>query len=292
MDILMCFVARDFRIIKKTVKFLRKNIQKDDDTIYIVGSIKNKRFFSEKWISDNNVVLLDENRLVEGLSFSFVSDCLADHIKARYSTGWYLQQFLKMGFALSPYAKNNYLIWDSDTVPVRHIEMQAHNGKYYLAAKTENHKPYFDTLKKLLGFGKQEVFSYIAEHMVIDTNIMKEIINCINNSAVKGEFWFEKIINATSPYEQFGFSEFETYGNYCSVYHPGLFEIRELRTLREAGMLFGRGVTDYELETLARMGFDTASFESYDVPHNYRGWVNRFDQKLVKLLDWFDKAKK
>ena len=61
-------------------------------------------------------------------------------------------------------------------------------------------------------------------------------------------------------------------------YHPEIFELRELRTLREAGMLFGRGVKRKDLALLAKMNFDTASFEIRHIPpfpHNIYYWWDR-----------------
>lgn len=288
MDVVICMADRDFRIVKKTIRSLRKNIVNNSDIIYLITKTRNKFFFSVKWLANNNVILLDEDNLVTGLTYNSLQEIVSKHFDYREKAGWYLQQFLKMGFAVSKYAKERYLIWDSDTIPLRNIPMATLDGKCYLTAKTEYHKPYFDTMERLLGFGKQVEFSFIAEHMVIEVKYMRELVERIGCSPVDGAYWFEKIINASSKTDVGTFSEFETYGSFCSKYHPDVFNIRELRTLREAGMLFGHSVTQEELETLGRMGFDTASFESYDVPFNHRGWINRFDRRLIKLINWYD----
>ena len=289
MDVVICMAARDFRIVKKTIRGLRRYVINNSDTIYLITKSSNRRFFSGSWFVKKNIILVDEDSLVTGLTYNGLQEMVSKHFDYQVKAGWYLQQFLKMGFAESEYANNNYLIWDSDTIPLRHIPMATSEGKCYLAAKTEYHKPYFDTMERLLGYGKQEDFSYIAEHMVIEVKYMRELIDIIRKAPIDGNTWFEKIINASSQTDVGTFSEFETYGSFCSKYHPGIFEIRQLRTLREAGMLFGHSVTQEELETLGRMGFDTASFESYDVPFNHRGWINRFDRRLIKLINWYDK---
>lgn len=289
MDVVICMAARDFRIVKKTIRGLRRYVINNSDIIYLITKSSNRRLFCVGWFAKNNVILLDEDNLVTGLTYGGLQEIVSKHFDYQEKAGWYLQQFLKMGFALSKYAKEKYLIWDSDTIPLRNISLVTAEGKCYLAAKTEYHKPYFDTMERLLGFGKQEDFSYIAEHMVIEVKYMRELIERIERASANGVYWFEKIINASSKTDVGTFSEFETYGSFCSKYHPGVFEIRELRTLREAGMLFGHSVTPEELETLGRMGFDTASFESYDVPFNHRGWINRFDRRLIKMINWYDK---
>lgn len=283
MDVVICLAKRDFRIVKKTVANVRKYLQEENDNIFLIGANDIAFYYSKSWLSSNHVVFINEDELCENLSFDKVKESQKDHFKCPFHTGWYLQQFLKMGFALSKYASNRYLVWDSDTIPLHRIEMES-GGKYFLATKTENNTPYFDTMQKLLGFGKLVNFSFIAEHMVFETTIMKKLISEIESSDIAGTCWFEKILNATSGADDFAFSEFETYGNYCTKYYPDMFQIRELCTLREAGMLFGRGVTQKELQILANMGFDTASFEHYHIPPFPRSLVNKIENKIATFL--------
>ena len=149
-------------------------------------------------------------------------------------TGWYFQQFLKLGFALSEYAKEYYLTWDADTIPLRHIDMFDAEGKPYFAMKTEYHKPYFDTMKRLLGINKIVPFSFIAEHMMFKVSLVKELISIIDNTQIEDSTWFEKVINATD-FEAAKcsemFSEFETYGTYCMNCYPDAYSYHKLNTL-------------------------------------------------------------
>jgi len=286
MDIIICLASKDYHIIKKTIKYAQLYLQQETDVIYILTHKTNKIFFSDCWLREHHSVFLDENEILEGLTFESVHQALKQHLSCHIYPGWYLQQFLKMGFALTPYAKKQYLIWDSDTLPLRKMDFME-NGKYLFTIKTENHKPYFDTLQKILGFGKLCNYSFIAEHMAIDVTIMRELIAAIENCNIPGRYWFEKIINATSGVDEQAFSEFETYGNYCTKYHPDIFHTRELRTLREAGMLFGRGVTQKELRILSKMNFDTASFELRDIPpfpYNVYYWWDRILLALYRRI--------
>ena len=71
-------------------------------------------------------------------------------------------------------------------------------------------------------------------------------------------------------------------------YYPDIFELRNLRTLREAGMLFGRGVKKRNLAVLAKMNFDVASFELRHIPpfpHNIHYWLDRGFLALLRRLD-------
>ena len=288
MDILICLAAKDYKIVRKVIANCRKLLQHPEEKIFIVTNISNKALFSKSWLKKNNTILVDEDDMLEGLSFMSVKESLKSHFQkgTNIYTGWYLQQFLKIGFSLTDYAKEEYLIWDSDTIPLRPIVFKK-DGKYLLTVKTENHTPYFETNKRLLGFGKLHDRSFIAEHMPVNVNIMKELIAHINTSKIEGRYWFEKIIYATSGTDEQAFSEFETYGNYCIKYHPLLIETRPLATMRTAGMLFGRGVTPKELNLLAKMEYDTASFELRHIPafpHNIYNWIERIQLRIYREL--------
>lgn len=277
MDVVICLASKDYHIVKKNIRYIRQYLQQETDVVYIISNRTNKFFFPDRWLQKYHTVFIDEDNMLKGLSFQHIHQTLKSHFKCLIYTGWYLQQFLKMGFALTPYAKEEYLIWDSDTLPLHRISF-VENSKYQLTKKTEHHKPYFETLQKLLGFGKLCDFSFIAEHMPIRVEVMRELIDVIKHSTIKGDYWFDKIIYATSGTDEQAFSEFETYGNYCMKYHSEIFELRELRTLREAGMLFGRGVKRRDLAILAKMNFDTASFEIRHIPpfpHSIYYWWDR-----------------
>lgn len=276
MDVVICLSAKDHHIVKTNIKSIRKYLQTEEESIYIISNAKNRIFFTKNWLKKYHVIFIDEDHLTEGLSMHSVRSVMDKHFTCLKYPGWYLQQFLKMGFALSEYAKQQYLIWDSDTIPLHHLAYYE-NGKYLFTAKDENHTPYFDTTERLLGYRRLADFSFIAEHMPISVAVMRELIKALDESDVEGDYWFEKIINATSGKDQQAFSEFETYGNYCMLKHQDIFAIRRLRTLREAGLLFGRTVRKGDLQRLAMMNFDTASFEIRHKP--------RFPQIIFYWLD-------
>ena len=286
MDVVICLSAKDHHIVKTNIKCIRKYLQSDEEYIYIISNVKNKIFFSKKWLTRLHVIFIDEDRMVEGLSMQAVRSVMEKHFTCQKYPSWYLQQFLKMGFALSRYATMQYLIWDSDTIPLHQLSYYE-NGRYLFTVKEENHTPYFDTTERLLGFRRLAGFSFIAEHMPIDVDVMKELIHAIACSDVDGDLWFEKIINATSGKDQQAFSEFETYGNYCMAHHPVIFKSRCLRTLREAGLLFGRAVRKGDLKRLAMMNFDTASFEIRHKPRFPQiifYWLDRIQLALMRRL--------
>ena len=45
--------------------------------------------------------------------------------------------------------ENYYLIWDSATIPVKEVKMFNNDSKPFFDLKTEYHKPYFITMKRI-----------------------------------------------------------------------------------------------------------------------------------------------
>ena len=149
--------------------------------------------------------------------------------------GWYVQQFIKMAF--SRFTKDEYyLIWDSDTIPLKPVSMFDDNSRPFFDMKTEYHRPYFATMGRLIpGLSKTAEGSFISEHMVIKSSHMDEMLREIeSNPGIDGRNFQEKIINAADAeyLPGSGFSEFETYGSYVMSRHPDSYILRKWTSLR------------------------------------------------------------
>lgn len=257
MDVVICIALKDIYFFNKNLYFINKNLVPNH--IYVVTDKRNNRYITNKY---NNVTIIDENNLVPGLNFGKIKKYIDDKGFRYRQYGWYFQQFLKIGFALSQYAKNEYLVWDADTVPLNPIKIK--NGdKYLLLPKTEHNQAYFDTIDRLFDAPLKANYSFISEHMVFNVSIVKEMVDSIVKKSKSNQQWFEICINSVDPMAANGFSEFETYGTYCLNYHPNLFEIRTLRTFRRCGYIFGIFATRKEINSL-KDDLDTGSFEAYD----------------------------
>lgn len=279
MDVVFSVATRDCFILRKTIKYVWQNIKPSH--IYVITKITNSRLFSDRFLDRYCVTIIDEDKLCENLSFGTLKLLFQEKSFSKLKIGWYFQQFLKMGFALSKYAKDEYLIWDSDTIPLRPLSFKRGSQPLF-TLKEENHKPYFDTITKLFGLNKSCEKSFIAEHMLIETVIMKEIIKRIEQD---GKCWFETILDAIDSNEPYAFSEFETYGTFVTSYYQGKYGYQELSTLRDAGLLYGRCVTDKELKKLSEK-YDTASFEAYHWPPKPRYYLCKVEERL---LIWYAK---
>lgn len=145
------------------------------------------------------VTFCDEDRLIDGLTYDGLAALIAARDEnARDRTGWYLQQFLKMGYA-RVCDDEYYLSWDADTMPLKDIAMFSAESRPIFDLKEEFHPPYFETLSRLFHSAvvKRVEKSFISEHMLFSTAIMKELLDEIEaDDTLKGDRFFEKIICA------------------------------------------------------------------------------------------------
>ena len=263
-NIIIPAAYKDFEFLKKTIKYVSMNIK--PQKIYLIIDTRLIKFLPKKVKCNAFVEVLDENCILENISFDCVKKTLVNHGSPAKRTGWFLQQFIKLGFALSEYCDTDYyLSWDADTLPLRNIEFFTSDGKPIFTKKKEHNQAYFDTLSKILKLGEHADFSYIAEHMMFNKNVMTEMLGDIEKSAIDGDSWYEKIINATDSTNVNSFSEFETYGNFCLNHYPDMYATQVLNTFRKAGYIAGRFISDRKLNYMS-FDLDTASFELGDYP--------------------------
>ena len=226
-------LSRDFHKIYNNLRFYFNFIDGIKNIIFIGNEAINKLIKEKKSslsfpiIFINEKLLLDVNKIKQLIK-----------LKNKYAvrrSGWYIQQFLKMIYYRFCHNKF-YLIWDSDTIPIKEVKMFSSDGKPIFDVKTEYHKPYFITLNKIFPeLGKKYNYSFISEHMLINTKLMKNMIRRIAfNKNLIGNTWYEKIINCINikDLRKSGFSEFETYGTFVKEYYKQIYDIRHWKSLR------------------------------------------------------------
>lgn len=279
MDIVICVSLKDCFIAKKNIYHIHKNTSYDN--IYIITNKRNFFLFPKRLRNKYNVRLIDEEQIIANRKELEI--VAKQHYTCEYRFGWYYQQFLKIGFAQSAYAKDYYLIWDSDTIPLNQLSFIS-QGKMVFTPKTEYHKAYFETMQALIGCGKETDYSFIAEHMIFSVPIMQELIHKIETSNIPGDSWPIKIIHAPPVDDPNGFSEFETYGTYCHHNYPDKFITRELRTFREGGSRYSRGVSERTLSKLSDK-YDTISLEGWSTPRKFKHRLhNNIEKYIINLI--------
>lgn len=242
--------------------------------LYVITDSLN--FDQLKKISDK-IIFLDENKILEGLTL----DSVKEYFKSRRLTtdraGWYFQQFLKMAFSFYKDPGNYYLIWDSNSILLKNIEVFSSAGKMLLNCSEEYNKPYFETINRLLGFGKIRRESFIAEYMLIKKSIMQELISKI--SGISEEWWIN-ILNSISKTDIEGpaFSEYETYGTYLARYYSEIYTINRLQKIRCNRKDFLLPISNFQFSELSK------SYYYITIENN-----RKFNTPYKKLIRHYEK---
>lgn len=254
---------KTWEFAKRNIPYIKKNIA---PKITIVSS---KKIQSQDLLGCD---FIDENSLLPKLSFNEVSSYLKKLGGTPKNTGWYLQQFLKLGLAKNC-RDEYYLVWDADTVPLNRLDFFDKDGRPCFNLKREYFYSYFRTINNLFSINKKRPESFISEHMIFNSEVVREMLLKIEeNNSLPGENFWQKILNASEllstdfiKKDQRFFSEFETFGTYCEHFHPKLYATRKLRTLRRGTDYLGANPSDEILEWAAT-DFDTISFEEWGTP--------------------------
>lgn len=251
-------------------------------------------------LSVEDVEFLDGNSLWKGMSKETVSDtvnaiCQKAGVPFIDRAGWYFQQFIKMSYAFL--CKDEYyVVWDIDTIPLRNIPFFSEkDGRPQLFERNEDHAEYFDTLEVLCS-GKIEkcgqAKSFVNQFMIFKTDIMRELVEIMGKSPIRGSVWWEKILYAVNPNHitKAGFSEFETYGNYVMQYHPYLYHITKISQLR-TGASFLTMRPEKEMLDWASRSYYCVTLEEWSMDSKWykrsRRWHRILPMNvLANLAEW------
>jgi len=257
-DAYIISAVSDFDVLKKNIPDIKKNIPAE--RIFIVAKEKP----SEEVLS--GCYFLDENSIIDGMTYKAVSEKISSLGADGKHSGWYLQQFIKLGIS-KMCEKKFYLVWDCDTIPLHQLDFFDSQNRPYFNLKREYKARYFTTIKKLLALKKKEHASFISEHMLFDAELVRELIQRTeSNEALKGSTFWEKILFASlseKSESERNFSEFETYGTFIEHFYPQRYAKRKLATLRYGAEFFGDTPSE-ELLTWCAKSLDTISFEKYE----------------------------
>lgn len=294
-EVVVPVIPQDFVRCKKNYSLMEKHLP--IKRIIFVGPEELKAEVNSLKEIGCDKQFINENDLI---SFSKVSEAIKNRVEREGYTvagnsrpGWYYQQFLKMQYSYIC-EDEYYMVWDSDTIPIKDIDVCNADGKPYLDVKVEHNQPYFDTINTLFSnIGKVIDFSFISEHMLFKTEKMKELIKVIEETNLTGSTFYEKIFSAIALNNlKLGFSEFETYGTYMTINYPEEYEIRRWYSMRSAGCFFEADkLTESDIEWLSK-DFHAISFEKNNtvVPMLYDMFHNENYRKLLTPMQIYMKV--
>lgn len=209
--------------------------------------------------------------------------------KQRY--GWYLQQFNKIQ-ALQVVEAEELVIWDADCVPLSHIPLFTSDGLPIYMTASENHRPYFDTIERLLGLKRVQQQSFVIPGFPILKNWVEDFLGAIRQRHHPMD-WFEAIIDCIDFSQRSGFSETETLGTWIANTYEQNWLTSELTWERRGQSRFGyaHSFTPDDIVSLGlNEGLDIVSFENWDLPaRNSELYKNKQDFLIfLGLLDDFE----
>lgn len=277
LDIVMACRAADLRIAQLTVKYLRRFLQVG--IIYLFTARSNLNRFRR--VLGPEVNLIDEDTALPDMTLQKLKELSLPGFPG--AAGWYFQQLLKFSFCDRGVPGDYYLIWDADTIPLRPVEFFDPRGRMIFTTADENHSPYFDTYRNLLGEEPHREFSFISQHMIVQKELLWEMLARIERKFPGPESWAWKIMRNLVGDGTNLFSEYETLGHYVKNHYPERAVYRRLAWLRD-GSLRVRGMPS--LTDLDRLGreYDFAAFEAAERPlrrtmRKVRGWLKRTSSK-------------
>lgn len=259
-DVVIPIVDKDFDKALIILPYIREFLPAK--RLVLIGSEKVKKKMT---INKNEFIkFIDENQMIniENIREIICKRTNNDEQAIRRS-GWYLQQFIKMYYA-TICEDEYYIVWDVDTLPLHKIIFFIDNHPVF-HLKTEFCESYFNTIRKIFcDVDKIIDKSFIAEHMLIKCAIMKEMLYEIEGNAdLNGDLFFEKIMYAIDEKDikASGFSEFETFGSFCTKRYPSIYYLRPWKSMRDGANYFQiEKFGDSELNWVRRK-YDAISFE-------------------------------
>ena len=108
-------VLKDIHLLLNNKNLIEQNL--GITQFVVIGSSDVKNYIK----NIKNITFIDENKLFKGLDIQRIKKILIDKTKSDQRAGWYFQQFLKMSYSIIC-EDEYYLVWDSDTLPLKKIE--------------------------------------------------------------------------------------------------------------------------------------------------------------------------
>lgn len=206
----------------------------------------------------------DQDSVIPGMTLESLR-CRTELPEMPLAAGWYFQQLLKMSLQEHFPHWRRFLIWDSDTIPLRRIEFFDREQRMIFTKANEWHAPYFRSIEDLLGIIPTCRQSFIAQHLPVDVDILVEILKSIDSRFEGQKHWAWKIMENLPSIAKNRFSEYETIAHYSLAVHPTRCSVRELPWTRHGTVLVGSRPSNASLELLAKQ-YVFAAFESSENP--------------------------
>ena len=241
---------------------------------YIASNIKAKHY--KVYVPDADIEFFQE---ISSKPFQVIGESIytlhfSSEIKQRLNPkiasqfGWYLQQFIKLSAVNDCFPDEVVLIWDADTVPLRPLSFINEQGSLIYYKGDEYHRPYFETIMRLLHLSKKDNFSFIAQCFILKASWLHEF--CQEIELGHQLPWTLALLDSINFNEGNSFSEYETLGTFISHRHHSEIVYTDRKWLRLGNSTVGHlaFLTSNMIATKLKE-YDYASFEKWDKAKPY-----------------------
>lgn len=201
-DVVIAVVEKDMQALPLCIEGLRKNLAHPVKNIYLVAPANEK---IQAFAKQNGLVFTDETTVL-GYTPQSINYVLESGFNR---SGWIFQQLVKLSGNTG--TCRYFLVIDADHILLKkHIFLSG--GKTVFYQSFDNNIPYYNNIKRLMGFYPVHWFSYVSHKMLFDKEELQRLHSAIekrNNCA-----WDKAIIQNLKTTEHSDFSEFELYGSF------------------------------------------------------------------------------
>lgn len=209
-DVVLIATKKDFNVVPYSVESIKKYLKQPINRIVLISSKTEK---AEKLAIELGMEFIDENKLLN--LKDFVSWVKENNLKYNFANiNWYYQQFLKLLYYKESKSEY-YFVIDADIVMNRPFVLVTDDRiNTFFIGQNDAHKISETSIKKLLGDDQfVPEFSYIADLMCFNKEIVKEMLNKIEKR-FNTEFYKAAILVEQNSDARF--SEYEMYGSYAN----------------------------------------------------------------------------
>ena len=255
----------------------------------IIDEDDESRYYIEKNVSSlrQDVHIIITESLIDKAAFhhSIQTKCGVDSLYYP----WYWQQFKKLFSFLIPEIREQIILWDCDTYPLKKCDFFVSEVPMVMTSKAEYHVPYFLTFYNLTGFLCLPPFSSITQHAAVSKTELAELAQLFQTGAIskdsilgKGYFdqkrYFDRVFSSLSLAKDLNqlFGDYE-YFTLLRFYKKTPFLFVSYPHFRYGGLL--PLPRFFILRILALFGFYNVSFERY---HMFEGL--RLSNALSRLF--------
>lgn len=215
-------------------------------------------------ISNSLITIRSQESLDVGFGNLLLERIKESSNEARF--GWYLQQLYKIE-ALIESPTSATVIWDSDCVPTRNVQIfNQRNNPVYMKVN-EKHQPYFEMIDRFLGLPIVQNQSFIIPGFPVLSHWMEDFVKFVEDRH-PGKTWFEAIIQDTDLGLLAGFSETETLGTWIANSYPDSWSSIDLHweRLGQSRFNYARKLSPADVVALGKKhNLDIISFENWDL---------------------------